>query len=247
MSKKKSHLERFKERREEYNKKAMERKKKRAISSRKRAARESRKRLEKKIKNHKQKQFSEKQLKYYNAQLEAEEARSKKDVLTPPKSIGPELQQELFSYYMTGASCRQIQKRLGHKYKFSLHDLYIARDFYKWKERKVAIHKTVRNDSDMQIVERMKTYVEFLDDLMSEAMMRFKDNTENGMNNNPFNNLKATNMQDVKTIIDLMMNIMHGGIKKVDVNHGGNVRLTGQQSQEILNILANPEDNEEDE
>jgi hypothetical protein len=163
--------------------------------------------------------------------------------------ITPEIEKMLFPYYIAGASVRSIYQQFGTKFGFSMVTLYNAKDFYLWEQRRAAIRKKVMNDADSAIALRMKDYMTFLDDLLSEAIIRFKDNSDTNNNKNPFNTLKITSIKDIKDTIELMFTMLHGGTKKIDLNNTGNVnvnvKLDGDKRSKILAALADEDDNEE--
>jgi len=156
--------------------------------------------------------------------------------------VTPDIEKLLFNYFVSGASVRSIHQQFGIKYGFSLQSLYTARDIYKWEQRRAAIFKVVRNDNDLNMAERVKDYQAFLDDLLSEAIIRFSDNSATGQNKNPFNTLKVTSIKDIKDLIDVMINLQNGGIRKYEVENTGSVQLSTKKQEKLLEILADDDE-----
>ena len=168
-------------------------------------------------------------------------------------SITPEIEKVLFPYWIAGVDIKQIHSRYGKEYDFTMCQLYRARDIYKWKERKALMNQLIAQDSVLKIKDRITEYMLFLDNIISDAMMRFSDNSENGRNTNPFNTLKITDMKDLKTVIELMMMLKHGGVHKHDlkvdgkIDHNLNVdKMSDKKAAKLLEILAADDDEIED-
>ena len=105
-----------------------------------------------------------------------------------PNVITPEMERVLFAYYTAGASVRVIHMKYGKEMGFSYASLINARDFYMWEQRCNAIRNLVMNSNTVAILDKYSNYMGFLDDLISDAMIRFSDNMEKGKNNSPFEN-----------------------------------------------------------
>lgn len=166
--------------------------------------------------------------------------------ITRIEKITPDIERVLFPYFMAGATCRSIWQQFGGKFGFSLNALYKARDFYLWKDRKKAITELVIGEEGAEIADRMKDYMSFFDDLMSEAIIRFKKNSESGRNSNPFETLKVQNVKDLKDLTELMLNIMG---KKEEETRGkksaeqkGKLDISDKKAAKLLDILAEDDD-----
>lgn len=182
-------------------------------------------------------------IKNYNSEVEIKEIT---DLDKPgnPLKITPDIEKMLFPYFVSGASIRSIHQQFGRKYDFALQTIYAARDFYKWEQRRNAIIRVARSTSDLEMAERFKDYMAFFDDLLSEAMIRFKMNSESGNNSNPFNTLKVTNVKDMKELIEMIAQLKNGGVKKseMDVNHNNIPKMSDSKRSRLLEILAEDED-----
>jgi len=157
------------------------------------------------------------------------------------------LEKIFFPFFISGASIKGIHDQFGRKYDFGLQALYAARDFYKWEQRRNAILKVVRNDADLNMAERFKDYQAFFDDLLSEAIIRFQKNSASGQNTNPFNTLKVTNIKDMKELVEMIMTLQNGGIKKYEIENKGQVVLSTRKQSDLLEILARDDEEEVDE
>jgi hypothetical protein len=169
-----------------------------------------------------------------------------------PHKITPDMEKVLFAYYLAGASLNQIYRQFGDQLGFGLNALCNARDFYLWEQRKASISNLVSNDNVLKIADKFKDYLSFLDSLISDAMIRFTDNSQSGRNNNPFNTLKVTGINDLKTVMELMINLSQGGVKHFKVatkdftekesTEKGYQKLSDKKAQALLEILAKSED-----
>ena len=222
----KSQNERRKEKIEEYRLSLEEKKKTRAEIAAERLknkAKRLRKTIKKRQENARARAY-DKLIKEDVADLTPEQkaALIKNTVADPnyPKEckIGWDLEKVLFPYYSSGATLQAIHQQFGIKYGFNLTQLRSAAQFYAWEKRKHHIRMMVLSNNDKDIAERFSTYAGFLDNMISEAIIRFQMNSQNGNNNNPLNDLKIKNVKDLQTAIELMMNMMHGGVKKVEVS-----------------------------
>jgi len=175
-----------------------------------------------------------------------------------PRKITPEMEKMLFAYYCAGASLAQIHRQFGREMGFSIDALYNARDYYLWENRQNAIRNLVMDDNTLALTDKFKDYIQFLDSIMSDAIIRFTDNSRDGRNTNPFNSLKIQNMQDLKTVVELMMNLASGGVKRHAVAVKGNVKhevehevnyknLPDKKAAKLLEVLASDEEDYEEE
>jgi len=184
-------------------------------------------------------------IKNYDSEIEIKDVTDFEKAGNPLK-ITPDVEKMLFPYFISGASIRSIHQQFGRKYDFALQTLYSARDFYKWEQRRTAIIRVARSTSDLEMAERFKDYMAFFDDLLSEAMIRFKMNSESGQNTNPFNTLKVTNVKDMKELVDLIAMLKNGGVKKseLDINHGNSPKLSDTKRARLLEVLAEDDEDE---
>jgi len=177
-------------------------------------------------------------IKNYDSEVEVREIT---DLEKPgnPLKITPDVEKMLFPYFISGASIRSIHQQFGRKYDFALQTLYAARDFYKWEQRRTAIIRVARSTSDLEMAERFKDYMAFFDDLLSEAMIRFKMNSDSGQNTNPFNTLKVTNVKDMKELIEMISQLKNGGVKKSEIELNGTApKLSNNKRAKLLEVLA---------
>lgn len=157
-----------------------------------------------------------------------------------PNKITPEMEKILFAYFTSGASLRSIHQRFGKEMDFSYSALVNARDFYQWEDRCNAIRNLIMNDNTLNIATRYKDYMQFLDDLISEAMIRFSDNVGRGKTKSPFETLKITNMKDLKDVISVFVELSHGGVRRHEIKQQieQNVRLSNEKAAKVLEVLA---------
>lgn len=157
-----------------------------------------------------------------------------------PSRITPEMEKALFSYYTAGASLRSIHRRFGKEMDFSYSALVNARDFYKWESRCNAIRNLIMNDQTLKVAERYKDYLQFMDDLISEAMIRFTDNVSNGKIKSPFETLKITNMKDLKDVMSVFIELSHGGVRRHEIKQQieQNIKISDDKAAKILEVLA---------
>lgn len=197
----------------------------------------------------------EKRLKTYDSAVEWTKNNGEIEAV---EKIVPDVEKILFPHFVGGASVRAIWQQYGKSFNFSLATLYKARDFYMWEARKKAIGKSVMTEQGAEIVGRFSDYLTFFDDLMGEAMIRFKKNSEAGQNTNPFNQLKVQNIKDMKDLTELMMNLTgmknggkedgrgsKSGVNTPGSNVGNKPKITDAKAARLLEILA--EDDEEEE
>lgn len=243
-----SHIERRREKLEEYQKGEEARKSSESLKRRKNNLKAAVNRFQKRKIQSRLKSLSDNQLETFDS-IKAREITNTVAAVVREVKITPEIEKMLFPYYIAGATIRSLHQQFGKKFGFSLPTLYNAKDFYLWEQRKAAIRKRVMTDSDSAITTRMKDYVSFIDDLLSEAIIRFKDNSDGGQNNSPFNNLKINNIKDIKDSIELLYTMLNGGTKKIDLNStenvNVNVKIDGSKRSKILAALAEEDEDEE--
>jgi hypothetical protein len=192
----------------------------------------------------------EKRLKTYDSAVEW--TRNNGEVESVEKIV-PDVEKVLFPYYVAGSSVRAIWQQFGKPFGFSLATLYKAKEFYLWEERKKAIGKSVMTEQGAEIATRFSDYLSFFDDLMGEAIIRFKKNSDSGQNTNPFNQLKVQNVKDLKDLTELMMNITGMKSEGKDGRGQHNVeraknkpQLSDKKAAKLLEILAEDDEEEED-
>jgi len=243
----KSQAQRRKEKGEVDDKKRLAKDAEKALKRRKEQLKKSADRFRKKRKKERTSHTPQKDLKEYNAELMVQHKESPYPTIGAPMKITPDIERILFPYFMAGASIRAIHQQFGRKQDFSLQSLYTARDFYKWEQRRNAIMKVTRNTSDLQMAERYKDYMAFFDDLISESMIRFQRNSDSGQNSNPFNNLKIKDIRDLKEIVELMMHVNSGGVKKIELDATHNHKpMSGKKRAKILEAMAMDDEEEEE-
>lgn len=192
----------------------------------------------------------EKRLRTYDSKEERDKEVG--NVPTRVEKITPDIEKVLFPHFVAGASVNSLHTQYGKQFGFGLKALYDAAKFYMWKERRHAIQKTVMTEQGVELADRMNDYVSFFDELMSEAMIRFRRNSDGGKNDNPFNHLKVQNVKDMKDLTELMMNIM--GMKEqrrkeqeAASGESKNLKISDKKAAKLLEILANDDDGDEDE
>jgi hypothetical protein len=238
--------EKKRERKERLIKELQEKKAKKRLTKRKLNLRKAADRFHRRRKKIANSATPIQKLKAFDVDVHAQELEeSKRNKSGINMKIVPDIEKILFPYYIAGASLRSIEQQFGDRFGFGLGALSNARDFYKWEERRKAIRGTVMNDNALQMAERTKDYMAFFDDLLSEAMIRFKDNSSKGNNSNPFNTLKVSNIKDIKDLTELMVNLANGGVKKVEVESKGGIKLSDKKASRLLEILSEDEDEEE--
>jgi hypothetical protein len=147
----------------------------------------------------------------------------------------------LFSHYLAGASLRSIAKRYGKEMGFSISTLMKIKERYLWDERVKAIKNLVMNNHAVEVAQNLDKYRVFLEDMIEEAIMRFNENMEGGKNSSPFETLKISNPKELTQILNAYINIANGGVKKLEVNHKGDINLKSEKVSKILEILAESE------
>jgi len=181
-----------------------------------------------------------KRLETYDSEIEVDRGMVRMEKITP------DIERILFPYFMAGATLRSIHQQFGTKFNFGMQSLYKARDFYLWEDRKKAITSIVVSEQGAEIASRMNDYLSFFDDLMSEAIIRFKKNSMDGRNSNPFETLKVQNVKDLKDLTELMLNI----VGKQEETRGrkaaekGNeeLEMSDKKAAKLLEVLAEDDD-----
>ena len=240
----KSQMERRKEKMEEQMKERLAKKAEKSLKKRRESLKKAADKFRRKREKVRNQALSPTAIKNYDSEVEVKDVTDL-DKAGNPLKITPDIEKLLFPYFVSGASIRSIHQQFGRKYDFALQTLYTARDFYKWEQRRTAIIRVARSTSDLEMAERFKDYMAFFDDLLSEAMIRFKMNSDSGQNTNPFNTLKVTNVKDMKELVELIAMLKNGGVKKseVDVNTTNNVpKLSDKKRAKLLEILADDDD-----
>lgn len=228
-------------------------KKERALKKRKQKILEAVKKSQKKTKKQRMKKISQNKLKELEIEQMKPQFENREKGVGAPRKITPEIEKMLFGYYAAGASLSQIHKQFGQELGFSYDALINARDFYLWEQRQNAIRNLIMNDNILNMTDRFKDYLSFMDDLVSDAIIRFADNSAAGRNSNPFNSLKISNMHDLKTVVELMVNLANGGVKRHAVAVKGGMKhehqhehsykdLSDKKASKLLEILAADED-----
>lgn len=173
-------------------------------------------------------------------QMDPEYKLKEENSVGRPNKITPEMERVLFAFYTAGASLRSIHQRFGKEMGFSYSALMNARDFYKWEDRCNAIRNIVMNDNTLNVANRYMDYMQFIDDLLSEAMIRFSQNVESGKTKSPFETLKITNVKDLRDAITTFVELSHGGVRRHEIKQQleHNVKMSDDKAAKILEILA---------
>lgn len=173
-------------------------------------------------------------------QMQPEYKLKEEDSVGRPAKITPEMEKLLFAYFTAGASLRSIHLRFGKEMGFSYAALTNARDFYKWEDRCSAIRNVIMNDNTINVANRYVDYMQFLDDLISEGMIRFSGNVESGKTKSPFETLKISNVKDLRDAITTFVELSHGGVRRHEIKQQleHNVKISDDKAAKILEILA---------
>lgn len=186
-------------------------------------------------------ELSTRKIKQLEIQQMAPDYKNKEEnAVGRPNKITPEMERVLFAFFTAGASLRSIHQRFGKEMGFSYSALMNARDFYKWEDRCNAIRNIVMNDNTLNIANRYADYMQFIDDLLSEAMIRFSQNVEGGKTKSPFETLKITNVKDLRDAVTTFVELSHGGVRRHEIKQQleHNIRLSDDKAARILEVLA---------
>lgn len=201
------------------------------------------KKSQKKTRRERMGELSQRKIKQLEIQQMQPDHTLKDQGVGRPNKITPEMERILFAYFTAGASLRAIHQRFGTEMTFSYSALMTARDFYRWEDRCNAIRNLVMNDNTLKIAERYKDYMQFLDDLVSESMIRFSENVSKGKTKSAFETLKITNMLDLKNVISTFVELSHGGVRRHEIKQQieQNIRISDDKAAKILEVLASEE------